>query len=206
MDNSIENMKKIIKEDYDRKVKKFGEIHDTGKVIIIGDSMVAYLNLNQYGLKDVINQGIAGDTTPGVIKRLDMVTRLKPSIVILNIGSNDIVLTELSYLETVDHIIKIKEDIESKTYALVYVMNLTPVLRDHEITNATYVSHRTNKDILKINNELKKRLHKEDHINIFDKLIDSDGNLDTRYTTDGIHLNHLGYEIYTHLIHEIIKH
>ena len=206
MKKDIETIKKIIREDYDRKVKKFSDLNEFNKVIIIGDSMVAYLNLNKFGLaKEVINQGIAGDTTIGVIKRLDLAIRLKPSKVILSIGSNDIVLTDLSLQETVENIIKIKEEIEAKSNSKVYVMNLTPVLRDHEISNMDYVSSRTNDDIKEINQELKKRIESDQYINIYDELIDKDGNLNLKYATDGIHLNPEGYEIYSNLIHQIIK-
>jgi len=206
MKKDIEVMKKIIKEDYDRKVKKFSDLNEFNKVIIIGDSMVAYLNLNKFGLaKEIINQGIAGDTTIGVIDRLDLVTRLNPSKVILSIGSNDIVLTNLTLKETVENIIKIKEEIEEKSSSKVYVMNLTPVLRDHEITNMDYVSHRTNEDIKFINHELKKRIVEDQYINIFDELTDQNGNLSLKYTTDGIHLNPLGYEIYSKILNQIIK-
>jgi lysophospholipase L1-like esterase len=84
-------------------------------------------------------------------------------------------------------------------------MNLTPVLRDHEITNMDYVSSRTNDDIKKINKELKKQIVKEQYINIYDELIDKDGSLNLKYTTDGIHLNPEGYEIYLNFIHQIMK-
>lgn len=203
----IEKMKEIIHEDYKRKIKKFSEMIEKNKVIIVGDSMVAYLNLNRFGLSDeIINQGIAGDTTIGVINRLDLVIRLNPSIVILSIGSNDMVLTDLSLIETVENVIKIKEMIEEKTSAKVYIMNLTPVLRDHEISNMDYISNRINQNIKVINEELKKRISKSLYFNIFDELIDQNGNLDLKYTTDGIHLNHQGYEIYTKFLKQIIKH
>ena len=206
MKKDTETMKQIIKEDYDRKVKKFNDLNEFNKVIIIGDSMVAYLNLNKFGLaKEVINQGIAGDTTVGVIKRLDLVIRLNPSKVILSVGSNDMVLTDLSFQETVENIVKIKDEIEAKSNSKVYVMNLTPVLRNHVITNMDYVSNRTNQDIKHINHELKKRIENDQYINTYDELIDKDGNLSLKYTTDGIHLNHQGYEIYSNFIHQIIK-
>ncbi|MBU1142605.1 MAG: hypothetical protein KKH92_03060 [Firmicutes bacterium] len=202
----MSDIKKIIEEDYQRKVKKFEQMSEQGKATLIGDSMVAYLNLSKFGLeKEMINQGIAGDTTLGVLNRVHLVSRLNPKIVIISVGSNDMVLTDLTFDETVKNILKVKKEIESDTNAKVYVMSLTPVLRDHEITNSMYVSNRTNQDISYINHQLKERINETEFINIYDDLIDNDGNLNYHYTTDGIHLNHKGYEHYTKHIKNIIK-
>lgn len=202
----MSDIKKIIEEDYKRKVKKFEQMSEEGKVIIIGDSMVAYLNLNKYNLENrVINQGIAGDTTLGVLKRLHLVHRLKPSIVIISVGSNDMVLTNLSFDETVKNILKIKKEFESNTEAKVYVMSLTPVLRDSPITNSEYVSNRENRDIQFINEELKSRLKESEFLLVYDDLLDDEKNLNIDYTTDGIHLNPKGYEKYVTHIKKIIK-
>ncbi|MDO9629800.1 MAG: GDSL-type esterase/lipase family protein [Acholeplasmataceae bacterium] len=179
---------------------------DKGKTILVGDSMVAYLNLNKYGLSNqVVNQGIAGDTTIGVLKRLKYVTGLNPSKVILSVGSNDMVLTNLSFEETIENIVKIKKEIEDQTNTKVYVMSLTPVLRDSAITNKYYVATRTNEDIKYINLKLQNAFKETEFISIYEEFLDSKGNLDIQYTTDGIHLNHQGYEKYTHFIKNILK-
>lgn len=150
-------MKRIIREDYERKVKKFEKMCDQDKTIIIGDSMVAYFNLNTFGLVDqMINQGIAGDTTLGVLDRLYLITKLNPKKVIVSVGSNDMILTDLTLDETVKNILTIKKEIESNAKTKVYIMSLTPVLRDSHVTNHDYVLWRTNKEIEYINNQLKK--------------------------------------------------
>jgi hypothetical protein len=59
-----DQIKALIKTDYERKIKAFEQVNCFNQTIIIGDSMVAYLNLSSYRLNEqVINQGIAGDTT-----------------------------------------------------------------------------------------------------------------------------------------------
>lgn len=196
MSDTIQEVKALIEKDYQLKVKKFEKDAKTYPHILIGDSMAAYLSLSAFGLDDFMNQGIAGDTTIGVLKRLELVIRKNPKTVWINIGSNDIVLTDLTAEETVDHILDIKHHIESKTDAKVFIFSMTPVLRDHQVSKMVYIGSRDNTQLKHINELLSSKLSKEAYINIYDQLKDSKGNLNVDYTTDGIHLNKSGYKIY----------
>ena len=62
-----------------------------GRIIFLGNSITQLGNWKKL-LNDstVINRGIAGDITFGVLKRLDDVTRRQPSKLFLLIGINDI--------------------------------------------------------------------------------------------------------------------
>jgi lysophospholipase L1-like esterase len=59
-------------------------------VIMLGDSLTEYANWEELFPKvSVLNRGIAGDTSYGVVERLDEITRRQPKIVFLMIGVND---------------------------------------------------------------------------------------------------------------------
>lgn len=203
--NAQEKMMEAIEKDYQRKIKIFEKVEPPKDVVIVGDSMVAYLNPSIYDLKDVTFQGIAGDTTQGVKKRLELIFRLQPKKVILSIGSNDLVILNETPKKTAENILSLVDEIEKHTKADVYVLSLTPVLRDHEISNPLYISNRTNDMIESINSILARTLKDSFYVDIYHDLVDENMHLNPDFSTDGIHLNHKGYHIYTNYIKEILS-
>lgn len=205
MSEKRENIKAIIKADYENKVKKFKQQNETQKVIFLGDSIVAYFPLKKFHLENtVVNHGIPGDTTPGVLNRLTETIRLEPRHVILSVGSNDLVLTNLSVDETIKNIIEIKKKIEKETQKKVYIMSLTPMLKDHALTNIDYVEGRTNEQHLNINDQLRKRINAPEFIDLYQLFLGDDSQLSPDLTTDGIHLNEKGYQIYFDAIKHLL--
>ena len=61
--------------------------------LFLGDSLTEYGNWRELfpGL-DIKNRGIAGDTTDGVLHRLDGITALSPDKIFLMIGINDLLM------------------------------------------------------------------------------------------------------------------
>lgn len=195
----------IMQADFKKSVIRFNEeVINSDSIIFLGDSIIKYYDTSKYySNTNIINRGIAGDTATYILDRIDEVISKKPSIVILNAGSNDLVRTKLSHDEIVKNILKIKYLLEEGIpNVVVYILSLPPVLRDHEVTNMDYMKHRTNDDINTINEEL------DLYTNLVDThslLVDSDGNLDVNYTTDGIHLNDLGYKVFSKVIANSVK-
>lgn len=195
-------MKAIIKADYERKVKAFRSLPVEQKDIIAGDSMIAYLNLNHYGLNDWINMGIAGDTTQGLIDRLDAIQRQNPKRVIISMGSNDLVLSNLNKEEIVENMRQIHLEISKSSE--VFILSLTPINDKVEIANHSYIAGRKNEDILMINNMLNE-CFKDHFIDVTTSLMNHDHLLNELFTKDGIHLNHEGYLIFTEIIKKRLK-
>lgn len=193
---SISEMKTIIDAEYQRYRHRFQKITRKHHIVLLGDSMIAYLPLRTFGLEDEIeNLGIPGDTTIGVMKRLMDLDRIAPTRVILNIGSNDLVLTDLSPDQIVKNILAIKDQLESKGIP-VTVVSTTPVLLNSTLSNMNYIQHRTNQDLKNINQMLSDALPKSSFVDVFHVLLGEDNQLNEIYTTDGIHLNQKGYTIY----------
>jgi len=94
--------------------------------------------------------------------------------------------------------------IEKIEHVKVYIISITPVLRNHSISNMRYIEWRTNDEIKEINQMLQNHLMKGEYINVFDLLIDSYGNLNIDYTKDGIHLNGEGYKVFIDEIKTLI--
>lgn len=190
----------IINADYDKSVERFDlEVVDPGSIVFIGDSMFKNYPINDYfSNTNLVNRGIAGDTAEKVLKRLDQIIKIKPSVIIINAGTNDIVRTNQTVDQIVRSILKIKFQLEDNLPGVkVYILTLQPVLRDHEITIKEYMKHRNNDIIDSINEELE----------VFTSLVDtssdlkdSNNNLKLSYTTDGLHLTKEGYSVFSQVL------
>jgi lysophospholipase L1-like esterase len=199
-------LKAIIEADYKRHVKKFEQIKASKDLILLGDSMMAYFPTKAFDLEDqLLNFGIPGDTSIGVLKRVHQVIKLNPKYVILNIGLNDFVLTDLSIEESLKNILEIRHQIlEGCPDTLVYVTSLTPI-NQKDFKDQTYLLNRDKEDAVKLNQLLKSKIDERFFINIYDELIDDQGDLNIDFTRDGIHLNQRGYKIYLRMIKNILK-
>lgn len=190
----------IINADYDKSVERFDlEVVDPGSIVFIGDSMFKNYPINDYfSNNNLVNRGIAGDTAEKVLKRLDQIIKIKPSVVIINAGTNDIVRTNQTVDQIVRSILKIKFQLEDNLPGVkVYILTLQPVLRDHEITIKEYMKHRNNDIIDSINEELEVFTSLVDTSS---ELKDSNNNLKLSYTTDGLHLTKEGYSVFSQVL------
>jgi len=206
MKKDMSVLKAVIDADYKRHVKKFESLNPGKTCVLLGDSMMAYFPTKAFKLDDdVYNLGIPGDTTIGVLKRVDQVIKLQPKIIIINIGLNDFVLTNLSHQESLDHIIDIRHQLlEGCPQAEVFVTSLTPI-NQKDFQDQVYLLNRDPKDAIKLNDMLSKVIDEAHFINIYLDLTDEEGKLKLEYTRDGIHLNQKGYEIYYKRFKKLIE-
>src|SRR5829696_483482 len=75
----------------DGRISVYENTPGTAEIVMLGDSLTDWGNWNELlpGLS-LINRGIAGDTSAGVITRLGEIIQRKPNVVALMIGVNDI--------------------------------------------------------------------------------------------------------------------
>lgn len=165
----------------------------TGKIIFLGNSITEGGKWRKL-LKDssVINRGISGDVTFGVLARLDEIIRHKPSKVFLLIGVNDLSRNTPNSV-IIQNIFSIVGQIHAgspKTH--VYVQSLLPVNPGHKDFPSRF---NKSSDIEDINKQLA-RYHealKYTYVDIYHHFLDDKLNLDLKYTYDGLHLNSAGY-------------
>lgn len=187
--------------EYNRLVKKEG-------IVFVGDSLTQNYNVYEYfeGYP-VLNRGIGGDTTQGLLSRLkESVYDLNPSIVILLIGTNDFGLIENSDEFTVArNIARIIEEIRAHCPdTKILLESLYPVNegKDPKI-DALSVGSRTNAQIEKTN-ELLSEIEGVTYVNVHDSLTDEEGNLRLDYTMEGLHVNACGYVAITEILKQEI--
>ncbi|MBY0347092.1 MAG: hypothetical protein GTN67_14240 [Hydrotalea flava] len=163
-----------------------------GKIMFLGNSITEMGNW-EILLNDstVINRGIGGDITYGVLKRLEDVIARQPSKVFLLIGINDIG-KDIPDAVIADNIGKIVRRIQAGSPdAKVYVESIMPVNPDvvnfpQHYDKQSHIVH-TNQLIQKMAAQLKVPF-----INIHDLFTDEKGRLNAKYTADGLHLTATG--------------
>lgn len=145
----------------------------------------------------VINRGIGGDTTSGLLKRLDSLTRNNPKLIFLLIGINDICVEKKSSTEILSNYQEILKKLATYPDIKVYVQSILPV-------NKLGVTRfkKVNQQIIFINQKLKKLAQEFDYqyINLFTHFVDENNQLNEQYTLDGIHLTGKGYLLWREII------
>ncbi|MFL2105162.1 GDSL-type esterase/lipase family protein [Desemzia sp. FAM 23991] len=172
------------------------------EVVFAGDSQTDYFEWSEYFSEvSVANRGISGDTSEGLLKRINQVTKLNPKKVFLLIGINDI--QQDIPVETIvkNYINIIKSIKEAKTETQVYVQSVFPVAGDLYENNQYKRSESINEAVAELNKRLA-QLEGVTFINIADQF----GNeLAEEYTVDGLHLSKEGYEVWLSEIEEYVR-
>jgi lysophospholipase L1-like esterase len=156
-------------------------------VLFLGDSITEQGSWDAW-LPDerTTNQGIGGDTTDGVLQRLDAVVAAQPEVIVLLIGTNDFG----NHRKSVEHVVRGVESV------LVTLRRELPGVRLLLVSILPRQAEYTAK-IEEANRHLRQFVatcHAQ-YLDAWPALADGD-HLDERYTDDGLHLNEDGYRAY----------
>lgn len=185
------------KEHYQNRVNLFkSEPIVKNKIVFLGNSITEFGNWQELlHTKNVINRGIAGDNTFGVLKRLNEITEREPNKLFLKIGINDISQNIPSdvILKNINAIIVQLKEQSPKTKIFIH-----SILPTNKNTKNTFPdAYNKNSVVTLVNSNLKKIAdkHKATYIDINSIFSDVNGELNTKYSDeDGLHLNNLGYQ------------
>lgn len=176
-----------------------------GQIIFLGNSLTQGGKWNEYfPNQKPVNRGISGDNTLGMLNRLNEIIIAKPKKIFLMAGINDISLSR-SNEKIMIGIKSIIYQIETGSpYTKIYVQSLLPINNNRNV-----YQRMLNKEwqIEQLNKELKAFCEKENitFINIYPAFLSEDRTLDTRYTTDGLHLNDNGYTVWVDQIRKYVE-
>lgn len=169
------------------------------EIIFLGDSLTDLCEWSEFFRNARIkNRGICGDTTEGILNRINNIVESKPQKLFLMIGIND--LSQGRKVEDVLNSYKVilKTLQEQTPKTKVFIQSLLPVNtqsfpnRNPELTEK----------VIKVNATLKE-LAKEfsfQYIDLYSSFLDSNNQLDAQYTEDGVHLKGQGYLIWKKII------
>ena len=199
LDSSVDSLNTTIEEnkkDYEKQIETLKE--DYTNYLFLGDSITDYYDLDKYyeGLP-VVNSGISGNTTEDILNGMKgRVYNYNPSKVFLLIGINDLG-NQKSADEIVSNIKEIITNINNnKPNAEIYIESIFPINKN---IDEDLIKVKDNNSVIEVNKLLEKYCDEKGYtyINIYNKLLDEDGNFSEEYTDDGLHPNEKGYEIIT---------
>ena len=179
--------------------------------LFLGDSITEQYDLKEY-YEDypVVNSGVSGDFTSSIVENMKKrVYDYNPSKVFLLIGINDLrngkdVSEIVSNTKEIIELIK-----ENRPYSEIYLESIYPINKtdDDKISDSVRDIEFDNEKIIEVN-DLLKDLAKDEkitYVDLYNKLIDDDGNLNISYTKDGLHISSEGYECITKELMKYIK-
>ncbi len=164
--------------------------------ILVGDSLSLWFPKEKLPTGKLwLNQGISGDTSGGVLKRLPVFATTRPDVIYIMIGINDLRKgkTDKSILINSSRIVRKLRQTHPKSQII--VQSILPV-RSRKISNSR---------IRHINTQLAMIAKKQgvNFLNIHNWFTDLNGNLRPELTTDGLHLSPAGYQVWQFALEQI---
>jgi len=140
----------------------------------------------------VVNRGVGGDNSFGILARMDEVLASKPRAIFLMDGINDL-FRKLPYDVSVNNYRKIIRMIKQQSpKTKIYVESALPI--NEEMTSAVYTKDR-NRMVPVLNEKIRQMAAEEKvtYVNIVPLFEDGNGNLKKELSIDGVHLKASAY-------------
>ncbi|BAY80106.1 GDSL family lipase (plasmid) [Nostoc linckia NIES-25] len=168
--------------------------------ILAGDSLSLWFptELLPEG-KNWLNQGISGETSHGLLKRLNIFDRTQPEVIFVMIGINDLIrgTSDAVILDNHQQIMSYLRRVHPT--AEIVVQSILP----HGGEQATWQGRDkllaiTNNRIRRLNERLQRISAKKGvkFLDLYPLFTNTQGNLRQEFTTDGLHLNREGYIVW----------
>jgi lysophospholipase L1-like esterase len=172
------------------------------EIIFLGDSITdecewAELLENP----NIKNRGISGDTTKGILNRLDNIVELQPKKIFLMVGINNFIHYNQSVEEILVDYKNIIAAIRDKSPSTeIFIQSVLPV------NKTKYGIDVNNNNVIKLNLSLKELTQEFglQYIDLFSHLSDSQNQLDPRYSLDGVHLNGQAYLVWKQVVEKYV--
>ena len=196
---------------YDQKCAAFAlenKNYAKGQIVFIGDSITDGYPLDAY-YHDlslaVYNRGIGGDTTTGVLKRLQTsLFDLEPAKIIMMIGINDINLKRTND-EIMQNYTAILDEIKKKAPTAQVI--LESVLPMNAIVEAYGINLAVATEQIKdLNTRIKATATARAllFVDLFPHFADENDHLIASYSEDGLHPNAAGYAVWNSVLHPLL--
>lgn len=172
------------------------------QTVFVGSSLMEQFPINEYAqgiVKDKIyNRGVSASVTTEFLENIDvLLLELQPTRIFINIGTNDMFLSDYSLEKLLANYNSILKSIQDKLPAAqIYIMGFYPM--NEAKSSVEFFGGRTNKKLDEANAALcalSKKYANCKHIDVSNGLRDKTGSLKAEFTIDGIHLYPEAYAI-----------
>jgi lysophospholipase L1-like esterase len=167
--------------------------------VMAGDSISLWFPQSQLTGYRLLNQGISGETSAGLLKRLYLFDQTKPEVIFVMIGINDLLRgkSDAELLENQQQVIEYLKWAHPK--AQIVMQSVLP----HAVDEVTWEGRDR---LLSIPNSRIKALNQKieaiaqdqsiHYLNLYPLLANAQGNLRRELSSDGLHLSSKGYEVW----------
>jgi lysophospholipase L1-like esterase len=166
-------------------------------IAMLGDSLTEFNRWDDVDPdSEVVNFGLSGDTTGGLIYRLNRVALARPNLILLQVGINDLSQGR-SPLEIVAGHERIWAALAAKVPgAALVVCSLAPLKEDKFGWSTGTLRNDRVREANALLAEAARRASLE-YLDLYGPLSGPDGALPDRMTDDGVHLTAPAYEVWT---------
>lgn len=175
---------------YEQMVQRYQTNPAHGRVVFIGDSITWRGRWNEALPNcDLVMRAIEGETTEGVLARIEEINRVGAEVAIIMLGANDVLQSD-KVDATFERYSKIIDQLDEGTDILIISTTLQSSKQAEK-----------NKKVLELNNLLERKCASGvcSFVNL-NSQIAPQGSILQQYTTDGLHLTQAAYERWRGLV------
>ena len=167
-----------------------------GDVVFLGDSITDGGEwAEMFPAIATRNRGIGGDTTTGVLARLQQVTDGQPAALFIMIGTNDLTHgpaeRQVSYSQYSEILQRVRDESPA---TVVYALSLLPRAENLRLEVEAY-----NREVQRLSADTGAT-----YIDLYSHFLDADGSIGDAYSNDELHLNGPGYELWRSLLTQYV--
>ena len=183
-----------------QEAKVAAEKHPQHLTILAGDSLSLWFPSELLPKdRNWLNQGISGETSAGLLKRLDLIDRTNPETIFVMIGINDLTrgVSDEIILKNQQQIIHYLRSLHPKTQ--IVVQSILPHGGEATWEKREKLLAIPNSRIRQLNQQLQSIAAKEGvkYLNLHPLFVNQQGQLRRELTTDGLHLSPQGYLVWS---------
>ena len=182
-----------------RRINIFNGLDNSNEdIYFVGDSLIDTQEWNElFNSASIRDRGIGGDTTDGLLKRIDEVIEGRPKKVFIMVGINDILthtktdIIQKNYKNIIDKISSGSKDTE------IYCLSVLPTSEQSQLNYKIYSS-----DIENVNEIIKQLASENDnstYIDLYSSFTNDENYLNEDLSFDGVHINSNGYDLWKEL-------
>jgi len=148
------------------------------------------------------NRGISGDTTMGILHRLEDIVIAQPAKIFLMVGINNLIHCQQSSAKIMTDYKKIVTEIcDRSPQTEIFIQSVLPINRAKSGLNLS------DREIAQLNSCLQELATKYSltYIDLYSHLSDEQHQLNECYTLDGVHLNGQAYSIWKQVIEKYVS-
>ncbi|MCW6035546.1 lysophospholipase [Spirulina subsalsa FACHB-351] len=169
--------------------------------ILLGDSITLWFSKDYLpGNYTWLNQGISGENTVGLLRRLNLLDTTQPQVIYVMIGINDILRGTGDETILANHRLIVSHLKRSHPRSRIVLQSILP----HSAEQATWEGRDRllkipNQRIRNLNRQLEAIAKNEQiyFLDLYPLFADAQGNLKIELSTDGLHLNGEGYKVWS---------